>query len=292
VSPSKRFFIISGVAAFALIGSAAPGQAQVRVRSRRVTIAARYPVRVAPLWWYDPWWYDPSWGYGYPPYGYPALYGYAYTSSSLRIQVEPKDTEVYLDGYYAGIVDDFDGVFQRLHTAPGEHDLTLIHDGYRSVTQHVYLAPGNTLDVKLAMDRLAPGEPPPARPVRPASPAGVRQGPARPFPNPNGPPPSYAPPRPPAAPTPESPSGQSEPSSRAAVDMGTLELRVQPADADIRVDGQPWRVPPGKDRVQIDASAGEHTVQIRKPGYVGYVTLVQVRPGETATVDVKLRTEP
>ena len=35
--------------------------------------------------------------------------------SSMRLQVKPLDTMVFVDGYFAGIVDDFDGTFQRLH---------------------------------------------------------------------------------------------------------------------------------------------------------------------------------
>jgi hypothetical protein len=34
--------------------------------------------------------------------------------SSLQLQVTPRETEVFVDGYFAGRVDDFDGRFQRL----------------------------------------------------------------------------------------------------------------------------------------------------------------------------------
>jgi hypothetical protein len=45
------------------------------------------------------------------------------------LQVIPRETEVFVDGYFAGRVDDFDGRFQRLHIQPGEHELTLCLDG-------------------------------------------------------------------------------------------------------------------------------------------------------------------
>ena len=35
--------------------------------------------------------------------------------------------------YYAGIVDDFDGFFQRLTLPPGQHDITLYLEGYRTI---------------------------------------------------------------------------------------------------------------------------------------------------------------
>jgi PEGA domain-containing protein len=290
----KRLFALTALAACALIGSATPSLAQGR---RRVVVRGYYS---APFCWYDPWWgFGPPGPYLYPPYAY----GYD-AGAELRIEVEPKDAEVYLDGYYGGIVDDFDGVFQRLRTSPGEHDLTLFHDGYRTVTQHVYLSPGSTFKVKLAMERLAPGEPSPARPVPTAPPPGVRSGPPNPRRIPNGPPPFAPPanppsnsPRAPSATTPPAPpgngsGGQGANAPRASQGAGTLGIRVQPADAEIIVDGQPWRVPAGQDRVEIDTSDGLHTVQIRKLGYVGYLTEIEVRSGETANVDVTLRTQP
>ena len=39
------------------------------------------------------------------------------------LRVKPIETEVYLSGYYAGIIDDFVGVFQRLYVLAGNHDL-------------------------------------------------------------------------------------------------------------------------------------------------------------------------
>ena len=42
---------------------------------------------------------------------------------SLRLKVKPREASVYVDGYFAGRVDDFDGMFQRLQdrigAAPG-----------------------------------------------------------------------------------------------------------------------------------------------------------------------------
>ena len=37
----------------------------------------------------------------------------------VRLQVRPRGAAVYVDGYYAGVVDDFDGVFQRLTLVVG-----------------------------------------------------------------------------------------------------------------------------------------------------------------------------
>jgi hypothetical protein len=95
------------------------------------------------------------------------------------VQVAPKQTEVYVDGYYAGTADEFDGVFKRLHTTPGGHAITLHLEGYRTVTESIYVAPDSTVKMQDTMDKLGPGEvsappPPPARPLRLANPS--RQG--------------------------------------------------------------------------------------------------------------------
>ena len=101
---------------------------------------------------------------------YPGYYGAPYYErGSLRIQVKPEDTEVYVDGYYAGVVDSYDGFFQRLHLPAGAHDIELRLEGYRSIQEQVYLTVGSTYRIEHQMEPLAPGEttpPPPAPPVQ------------------------------------------------------------------------------------------------------------------------------
>ena len=75
----------------------------------------------------------------------------------MKTEVTPKATEVYVDGYYAGVADQFDGAFTRLHTSPGGHAVTLRLDGYRTVTQNIYVRPDSTFKLKEAMEKLAPG---------------------------------------------------------------------------------------------------------------------------------------
>jgi hypothetical protein len=85
-------------------------------------------------------------GFGYGRYGYGGYdtfggwpfsgYGGTYPfdafeeSGSLRLEVEPKDAEVFVDGYYAGIVDEFDGHFQKLDLIPGPHRVEIRRPGY------------------------------------------------------------------------------------------------------------------------------------------------------------------
>src|SRR4030095_9485306 len=68
-----------------------------------------------------------------------------YPQASIRTEVTPKDAEVYVDGFYAGRVSDFDGALQRLHVAPGGHTITFYLDGFRTLSQDVYARPDSTL---------------------------------------------------------------------------------------------------------------------------------------------------
>jgi hypothetical protein len=91
--------------------------------------------------------YDPFFGPFYGPY-YPGLYGpgvYARQEGGVRLKVRPRDASVYVDGYYAGIVDDFDGVFQSLELKPGGHHIEIKMPGYETLTADLHIQPGRTM---------------------------------------------------------------------------------------------------------------------------------------------------
>jgi hypothetical protein len=260
--------------ACALIGAALlwPTEAQAQ-RRRVVHSGGGRSVVVVGGFFYRPWFYDPWYGWGYPygwyppPYTYGGRYG---ADASLRLQVEPKETEVFIDGYYAGTVDDFDGFFQRLHLEPGEHDVQLYLAGHRTVRQKVYLQPTGTFRVKHTMEPLAAGETPDPRP------------------------------NPPAAPPPQrdrydafgrrDPSGQPERPAASSRDsqFGALAIRVQPQQAEILVDGERWDGPDRSDRLVIQLAEGEHRIEVRREGFTTYSSTVQVHRGETTTLNVSL----
>jgi len=126
-------------------------------------------VFVPHAYYYRPFFYDPLW-IPYPYVGYPYAVG---THGDVKLQVTPKQAEVYVDGFYAGVVDDFDGAFKHLQTTPGGHAITLHLEGYRTVTENIYVRPDETVKMKDTMERLAAGEtsappPLPARPLRAA----------------------------------------------------------------------------------------------------------------------------
>jgi hypothetical protein len=83
--------------------------------------------------------------YGYTPRGYydpipGRLYG------GLRITDAPHEAQVFADGYYVGIVDDFDGIFQHLNLEAGPHRIEIRLPGYsEAVTFDVNVRPGRTI---------------------------------------------------------------------------------------------------------------------------------------------------
>jgi hypothetical protein len=116
----------------------------------------------SPYYYGDPYYYG---AYAYAPFYYGGAYGYSpyyysghsHDGGSLRVIVDPVKTRVYVDGYYAGIADDFDGIFQRLSLPPGRHEISLKLDGYRTHKFRVYVPPGETLKLHHIMER-GPGE--------------------------------------------------------------------------------------------------------------------------------------
>lgn len=252
-----------------------PQDAEAQRRAVRRT-AARRVVVLAPGFYsphfYRPFFYRPFYGgfyhpltfgwygqYPYPPYGY--RFPVYDRTGSARLQVTPRETEVYVDGYFVGIVDDYDGTFQRLHVEAGEHELQLHLEGYRAFTQKVRFTPGTTLRIAHAMEPLPPGEAPAPKPQPdPAMRAGAEAGPR--------------------------PSRQY---GRAQASLfGTLSLRVQPEGASVVIDGEEWERPEGESRFVVDLGEGPHRLEVRQDGYQPYVRTIQIRRSQTLTLNVSL----
>jgi hypothetical protein len=104
--------------------------------------------------WYYPWGVG-AWGFyaGWPYWGYGGYYGpsYAYVYSdigSLRLLVKPREAHVYVDGYYVGIVDEFDGTFQRLELPEGPHRIEVRLDGFATLTYDVRVIVNHTIKLR------------------------------------------------------------------------------------------------------------------------------------------------
>jgi hypothetical protein len=297
-----RLPVLSLVAA-ALLMAAMPSPAEAQ-RSQRRTSAAQRPVYRPvyrpvvryysyPYYWRNVWWASYGYPWGVSPYGYPYGYGYGYgypyqygyyradITTAVRLQVTPREAEVFVDGYSAGVVDDFDGVFQRLRLQPGGHEIAVYLEGYRTFRQNIHLSPGSSQTIRHELERVAPGESMEARPApnpndeRPN--ASDSSGRERPYdPRQRG---EALPDRGrPDTPAREEPRGR----------FGTLSIRVQPTDAEILVDGERWIAPADSSRIAIELAPGRHTVEIRKSGFSVYREEVLIRPGASTNLNVSL----
>ena len=250
------------------------GGVRVATPRTRVSLVVGRPYYYRPF--YRPYYFAPFYGsYFYGSYFYPPFYWYPYAQvgygyggldgASLRVQVTPRDTEVFIDNYYAGTVDDFDGLFQRLRVEPGAHDITLWREGYRTVRQRIYIQPTGTFRLRYMMVPLGPGENAEPRPAQPPPPAG--------SPSPQG---AYPPPQ----------GTYAAPGNRS--ESGSLSIRVQPANADVFIDGARWEGAAGDQRLVVQVAPGLHHVEARSEGYRTYQSDITVRPGETSTVNISL----
>jgi hypothetical protein len=100
-----------------------------------------------------PWWgfglgWGPYWGRGYDGPGYLYDYGYARPAIGLKIKVtgtDPKQEQVFVNGNYAGTVDDFNGWTQELHLRPGQYRMEIRESGFNPLDFNVMIPPGKTI---------------------------------------------------------------------------------------------------------------------------------------------------
>ncbi len=275
MTPRKRLQLLAPVliAGIAVLWPA-DAMAQRRVVRRapvRTVVVGAYGGPIYP-YYYDPFfsgWY----GYQYGPYPPYARYGYA-PATDLRIQVTPREAEVYLDGYLVGNVDDFDGIFQRLRVPFGEHTISIYREGFRTITERMLFRPYESYHLKQAMEPLAAGGTPESRPV----------------PEPRAAPGPQGPPDPGVARDPGRVDRQPDRRDqvRGGNRFGSVAIRVQPRDAEVMVDGERWSGPAGQDQLIVELSEGTHRVEIRKDGFQPYMSTVRIEAGRTEALNVSL----
>jgi hypothetical protein len=214
-------------------------------------------------------WYGGYYG-GY--YGYPWGWGgggtvYHYVqreSGSVRVLVDPSEARVYVDGYYAGTVDDFDGLFQRLNVSPGRHEIALKLEGYKTHRVKVYVAPESTVKLHYDMQK-GQGESfeDLSKDARESEIRREREQEQR----------------------------WNEDEERAEQDEtaavgGRLELSVRPDDASVYVDGA-FRGS-AREASSLKLAPGRHRIEIVRPGFRTLEREVDVVPGKTTDLTVEL----
>jgi PEGA domain len=97
-----------------------------------------------PYGYFDPYAGDPyDYGGGYGAYS-GRVYG-GHDQGSLKLKVKPRNAKVYVDGYYVGLVDEFDGAFQKLTLNGGRHKVELRAEGYETTEFDVLITPEQTV---------------------------------------------------------------------------------------------------------------------------------------------------
>ncbi len=101
--------------------------------------------------------------YGYGHHYYPRFYGHAggpYKAvgsleylGALDLNIKPKNTQVYLNGRYIGITDNFDGIPRYLWLEKGTHEVILYNEGYKTVLREFVIHPGAVMKVKQHLQR-------------------------------------------------------------------------------------------------------------------------------------------
>ena len=177
--------------------------------------------------------------------GYTVYHSEGNPPGSIRVLVDPAEARVYVDGYYAGTVDDFDGIFQRLNVPTGRHEIMLKLEGYKTHRMKVYVPSEGTVKLHYDLEKgtgetfedLAGNTPlPEARRDRDAEDRDQDRD-----------------------------RDMDEPA--AAPGAGRLRIDVQPADASVYIDGA-FRGT-AREAASIKLPAGRHRVEIVRPGYHG-----------------------
>jgi hypothetical protein len=222
------------------------------------------------------WW--PYGSYGWYGGGYGGYYGYPWgwggggtvyhqierESGAVRVLVDPSEARVYVDGYYSGTVDDFDGLFQRLSISSGRHEIALKLEGYKTHRMKVYVAPDSTLKLHHELEK---GQGESFEDLSKDAPESeARRGE-------------------------EQEQRWAESEARAEKDEATamggrLELSIRPEDASVYVDGA-FRGS-AREASTLRLAPGRHRIEVVRPGYKTLEKEIDVAPGQSTNVKVEL----
>lgn len=243
---------------------------------------------------YHPWyWWGPYYGF-YPPYPW-GLGAYWYPErvhenmGALDLDLRPEKAEVYLDGYKIGVADNFDGWPRYLWLEEGTYDLVFYHEGFETISRQYSIYPGVTIDVedrmvrgeaKLPEDLLARSSERRDERLRRRVERGELDGR-------------------PAAWRDRVASERSEMDDAddgyfdARGEPARLRLAVSPSDAAVYLDGEflGTGAELGGVRAGLIVDAGDHELEVTRPGYVGETTTFTAEAGEEVEVEVELEEE-
>jgi PEGA domain len=110
--------------------------------------------------YYDPYRWYPGYYSGYSGYYGPGYYprtgGFGFDIGELRLEVSPRHAQVFVDGYYTGTVDNYDGTFQALKLESGAYSIRIAAPGYEDLMFDVRITPGQKINYRGELRRLRP----------------------------------------------------------------------------------------------------------------------------------------
>jgi hypothetical protein len=145
-----------------------PGRVSPRLYNYYYYPRAYYPYGYGAFglgyFYYDPYsWgrvYGSAPGYysGYSTYSASPLYNrsFGFDVGELRLRVDPPQSQVFVDGYYAGVVDDYDGTFQGLKLDAGVYHIMIVRPGYEPLEFDVRISRGQKITYRGELRRLRP----------------------------------------------------------------------------------------------------------------------------------------
>lgn len=236
-----------------------------------------------------------GWGwYGYPSayyggYGWYAPPSWSYTSvypaagathGALDLDVSPESAQIYVDGNLVGIADDFDGYPNFLWLEKGTYDVVIFAPGYQTIARQYSVYGGLVIDVE---DQMVPGKE--TLPQDLVSKQTVNrderlrrdretEAEARAFEERGG--------------------DRSEPEGVQGIDArgepGTVRLSIEPGDASVYLDGR--FLGTGRELARLRSGlivdAGEHRIEVVRPGRQSEERSFSVNAGEEVRLDIAL----
>jgi hypothetical protein len=246
-------------------------------------------------WGWPYWSVGYGWGWPYPGYAYGPPYpveihdGALPKAGALELHVHPWTSEIKVDGYVAGQARDFNSYYSPLLVKPGRHILELSSPGHMTLRQTVKADAGGYYVLRLRLEEGTGVDPRSTNEIPPP----VKQPPAQPDDEGAG-----------ATEPPPEPSGQPEPSvqddaqdaeedTQAARPHGLLQLRVEPLDAAVYLDGKFLGRAEEIEQLHGDLAVGtgRHTIEAVRPGYRSASQTVQVGDKQTLKIELKLTRE-
>lgn len=231
-------------------------------------------------YFYWPWWWG-GWYYASYPYGYERGYRHGYDgyddAGALDFDVSPERAEIYVDGQYIGVADDFDGFPSYLWLPKGTYDVAVYLPGFRTIARQYSVYPGVVIDVE---DEMTEGEA--VKPEELVSKSTVnkeerlRRDQER----------AEAAERREGRQRRELPRAE----ARDEAEPGRLSLKISPDDASVYLDGRFLGTAGELSRLHagLIVDAGNHRLEVVRPGYDGDTVEFALEPGEETKVSIDL----